>query len=266
MGSDIPYSIQKREHASVRPDGTEAESNVDPFAFWLVALAGSKSLENLESLGGMEGLLHGLGTDRLRGLSTKLPGRSHRGPPDPAVINALAPYGVEKTQSTSPTGVPVSEGLQSAASLAGSGVQSSASFKFSAEASIEGRQRIYGHNILPQPPRKCLLQLMWLAFHDKVIVSAKISLSSRFLRSDIRLTGFLIDCRRSIACPGRLSGLPFGPARRGDSRAWGSRRCYHRFHPCCCPRWFAEQLAKGETVYGAQSEERTSPCQGHPRR
>ena len=128
-------------------------------------------------LGGVEGLLHGLGTDRLRGLSTKFTGPIHRGPPDPAIIDALAPCGVEKTPNTSPTGGSASEGLQSAASLGGSAVQRSASLKCSGtyKASIEDRQRIYGHNILPQRPKKCLLLSMWLAFHDKVIVSAKIS-------------------------------------------------------------------------------------------
>ena len=177
MGSDIQRSIQKGEHAGVRPDGTEAESNVGPFAFRLVALAGSKSLENLERLGGVEGLLHGLGTDRLRGLSTKFTGPIHRGPPDTAIIDALAPCSVKMTQNTSPTGGSASEGLQSAASLGGSAVQRSASLKCSGtyKASIEDRQRIYGHNILPQHPNKCLLLSMWLAFHDKVIVSAKIS-------------------------------------------------------------------------------------------
>ena len=140
-----------------------------------MALAGSKSLENLESLGGIEYLLHGLGTDRLRGLSTKFTERGQRGPPDPAIINTLTPYGV-KTLSISPAGVSVSEGLQTAASLGVSDVHRSASLEFSTpyEANIEDRQRIYGHNILPQRPSKCLLLLMWLEFHDKVIVSAKI--------------------------------------------------------------------------------------------
>ena len=136
-----------------------------------MTLVTSKSLENIESLGGVEGLLHGLGTDRLSGLSTKLPGRSQRGPPDPAIINAVAPYGL----STSPTGVSVFEELQSAASLGGSGVHRSLSLKIAApcEATIEDRQRIYGHNTLPRQPTNGVLLLTCLALHDKVIVSAK---------------------------------------------------------------------------------------------
>ena len=130
-----------------------------------------KRLENLESLGGVEGLLHSLGTDRFSGLSTKLPGRSERGPPDPAIINAVAPYSV----STLPAGVPVFEELQSAASLGDSGVHRSLSLKISApyEATIEDRQRIYGHNILPLQQTNGVLLLTCLALHDKVIVSAK---------------------------------------------------------------------------------------------
>ena len=137
-------------------------------------LVTSKSLENLESLGGVQGLLHGLGTDRLRGLSMLL-GRSQRGPPDPAIINAVAPYGV----SILPTGVPVFEGLQSAARLGGSGVKRSPSSKISSpyEATIEDRQRIYGHNILARRPTNGVLVLTCLALHDKVIVSTKKSYS-----------------------------------------------------------------------------------------
>ena len=37
--------------------------------------------------------------------------------------------------------------------------------------SLEDRKRVYGSNILPARKSKSLLQLMWLALKDKVLVS-----------------------------------------------------------------------------------------------
>jgi hypothetical protein len=101
-------------------------------------------LENLEILGGVtvEGLLRGLGVNRLRSLSSKPLAKptppSQSGSPDPGtIINAVTPFGVEMSLPkpditiTSPAGVP--EGLQSTASLGG-GVGCPASLNFSASA------------------------------------------------------------------------------------------------------------------------------------
>ncbi|KAH9015966.1 calcium-translocating P-type ATPase [Lactarius deliciosus] len=151
----------------------DADLYVEPFAFKPPQLAGlvdPKSLENLESLGGVEGLIRGLGTNRLRGLNTMLAPPSPLGSPDPGAFNAVTPNGVEMTPpKPSPTGVP--EGLQSTASLGGAGRPASLKYpKGAYEATIGDRQRIYGQNILPQRPSKSLLLLMWLALQDKVIV------------------------------------------------------------------------------------------------
>ena len=73
---------------------------------------------------------------------------------------------------TSPAAMP--QGLQSMASLAGStGVRLPTAFQFFEDAyraSIEDRQRIFGRNIIPQNANKTLLQLLWLALKDKVLV------------------------------------------------------------------------------------------------
>jgi len=213
MGSDTTRndSVQKGDNADVKRKGAElarpalldlkqeADLNVEPFAFKPLQLAGlvdPKSLESLESLGGIEGLIRGLGTNRLRGLSTKLAPPSQLGSPDPGTINAVTPIGVEMTPPkpdimiTSPAGVP--EELQSTASLAGVGRPASLKFSVGAhEATIGDRQRIYGHNILPQRPSKSLLSLMWLALQDKVIVSPKIP--AHFLGSDVRVSQILLS-------------------------------------------------------------------------
>ncbi|KAI9449869.1 calcium-translocating P-type ATPase [Lactarius psammicola] len=190
-------SVQKGDNADIKRKRAElarpavldlkqeADLNVELFAFkplQLASLVDPKSLENLESLGGVEGLIRGLGTDRLRGLSTKLTPPSQSGSREPGTINPETPYGVEMTSPklnimiTSPAGVP--EGLQSTASLGANSVGRPASLKFSEgtyEATIGDRQRIYGQNILPHRPSKSLLSLMWLALQDKVIILLSIA-------------------------------------------------------------------------------------------
>ncbi|KAH9010887.1 hypothetical protein EDB84DRAFT_1583544 [Lactarius hengduanensis] len=118
-------AVQRIRHPSrgetdVGLDTTQADLNVKPFAFkplQLASVVNPKSLENLEKLGGVEGLLRGLGTDRVRGLSTTGYGSRDSG------TNAATSDGVEMTllkpniALTSPTCVP--EGPQSTATLGG---------------------------------------------------------------------------------------------------------------------------------------------------
>ncbi|KAI9463279.1 calcium-translocating P-type ATPase [Lactarius psammicola] len=152
----------------------EAGMNVEPFAFkslQLTGLVGPKNLENLENLGGVDGLIRGLGTNRLRGLSTKPTPPGQLGSPDLGTVNA------PNIVITSPAGVP--ERLHSTASLGGgSSVGHPTPFKFLAgayEATIEDRQRIYGQNIAPQCPNKSILLLVWQALWDKVLVLSLIA-------------------------------------------------------------------------------------------
>ncbi|KAH9023999.1 calcium-translocating P-type ATPase [Lactarius deliciosus] len=169
----------------------EANLNVEPFVFKPAQLAYlPKSLENLERLGGVESLLRGLRTNRLRGLSTKY---TQPMPRDPWTINAVTPDGVEIKPNTLITSR-VPEGMEGIASLAGdSGVGRSASSNSAGvhEATIEVRQRIYGHNIPPQRPTKGLLLLMWLAIQNKLLVLlliAALVLLSLDLFQDFRTT------------------------------------------------------------------------------
>jgi Ca2+-transporting ATPase len=159
----------------------EADLNVHPFAFkplQLASLVDPKSLETLETMGGVDGLLRGLGTQANHGLSTKRGTlRSHPGSPDPASQgDSGGPPAAEKEPPkpnitiTSPAGVP--QGMQSVASLGGA---SGASIPLQSsedvyKASIQDRQRTFGQNVIPQRPSKSLLQLMWLALQDRVLV------------------------------------------------------------------------------------------------
>ena len=192
-------SAREGDHADIRPKGAElthpavldikqeADLNVEPFVFKPLQLADlvvHKSLENLENLGGVEGLLRGIGTSPLRGLSTKLTPPNQLGSPDPGTINVVTPYGVEMMPIMITRGgdMPKEPQCTARATREGSsGVGRPACLDYSAgayEATIEDRQRIYGQNILPQRPSKSLRRLMWLALQEKVVVRPTIPHSS----------------------------------------------------------------------------------------
>ncbi|CUA75881.1 hypothetical protein RSOLAG22IIIB_01882 [Rhizoctonia solani] len=104
----------------------------------LASLVDPKSLQSLESIGGSEGLLRGLGTDSNLGLRSWQytdSGQNH----DP-----------EKGQGGG----------------AGAGGDTPQS-----RASVEDRRRVYGVNVMPSRKSKGLLLLMWLALKDKVLLS-----------------------------------------------------------------------------------------------
>lgn len=98
----------------------------------LAMLVDPKSLDDLEKIGGVQGMLEGLGVDSKTGLGDE----THRG--------EGAPRSGRETPS-------------------GSGPQF--------QADLEKRRAVYGRNDLPERPSKTLLQLMWIAFKDKVLVS-----------------------------------------------------------------------------------------------
>ena len=128
--------------ATGKGDGSDALSTVPhinplddnsdptPFAFKplsLAALVDPKTLKDLDTMGGLEGLCAGLGTNPTKGLSAH------------------------------------SLGLG-----AGDGEKSGGEGAFAAP--LSDRQRVYGINSLPTRRSKSLLQLMWLALKDKVLV------------------------------------------------------------------------------------------------
>jgi Ca2+-transporting ATPase len=118
-----------------------------PFAFkpfHLASLVDPKSLEALEAMGGTKGLLAGLGVDPNGGLN--IGGKTSEPGDAPAVI-VTDPAG-EKGQVIEKT--PHDGGAYA--------------------GTVEDRHRVYGVNTLPVRKSKSLLQLMWLALKDKVLV------------------------------------------------------------------------------------------------
>jgi Ca2+-transporting ATPase len=102
----------------------------------LAMLVDPKSVDDLEKIGGVQGMLEGLGVDPKMGLGDE----THQG-----------------------------EGAPRSGREVGNGPQF--------QAGLEKRRTVYGRNDLPERPSKTLLQLMWIAFKDKVLVSAAILLS-----------------------------------------------------------------------------------------
>jgi len=110
----------------------------------------------------------------------------------------------------SPADVP--QGLQSTTNLTGGfAVSLPTAFQSSEDvykASIEDWKRIFGQNIVPQRASKTLLQLMWLALKDKVLVRRILSTYSVSL-----LLGLFQDF--------------------GQPRPDGEPPDRGRYHPCC---------------------------------
>lgn len=124
----------------------ERQRNVDPrpFPFRPIELADlldPKSVEKLQHMGGVKGVLNALGTDEHRGLdlggtkTIEADAGSHDIESAPAADNSVANRG--------PNFV---------------------------DASEDDRVRVFGKNVLPERKSNSLLLLMWLALQDKILI------------------------------------------------------------------------------------------------
>lgn len=138
-GGDDKDDADKAIHLDLAQD-----TNIDPapFAFrpyHLASLVDPKNLDVLEAMGGTTGLLEGIGVNAISGL--QIVGNAPQ-PEDTPTVVVTDPAG-EKTDTH--------EGLA-----------------FS--ATVQDRQRVYGSNVLPVRKTRSLLELMWLALKDRVLV------------------------------------------------------------------------------------------------
>ena len=177
----------------------DEDIDAGPFKFKpyrLASLVDPKNLGLLKETGGIVGLLQGLGTHRKRGLSRKALGKtvdaSHhesfasRVDKDPRP-GAGAGVGASQRHDRDPdpaggdvpklvlTGPGDEDG--GGISLAGSRSdlveehrQDAVASGSAYDADLEERRRVFGANVLPTRETKSLLQLMWLALKDKVLV------------------------------------------------------------------------------------------------
>lgn len=141
------------------------DSQIDPAPFrfrpyHLASLVDPKNLEALEGMGGIIGLLAGLGANPITGLRI---GSNFPPSPEPPAVVVTDPAG-EKGEAEVPyihAGPPFS-------------------------GSIDDRKRVYGPNVLPARKSRSLLELMWLALKDKVLIllciAAVVSLALGFFQ------------------------------------------------------------------------------------
>ncbi|KAF8340446.1 calcium-translocating P-type ATPase [Cantharellus anzutake] len=150
-----------------------------PFGFKpkdLADMLDRRKLEQLEAWGGIEGLLAGLGTNSRRGLSSD-------GVPQSVVVHGEKGY--VRSDSIPPL-LPAAADERLAAMAdhrkfesgsqppgVGGGDEKCERAQYNPAAyttSLDDRRRVYGSNVIPEWKSKNLLQLMWLALKDRVLV------------------------------------------------------------------------------------------------
>ncbi|KAI0342676.1 calcium-translocating P-type ATPase [Trametopsis cervina] len=177
------------------PDPT-LDENIDakPFMFkpyQLASLVDPKNLEALTAMGGTTGLLEGLGTHGKRGLeddshhANTTPGDGRPGAGSPGA-------GEGASQRHEPlAGEPSVSAVPDIKVIGDDGEEGEAEMVDEAHPELDGkdkmgsgeayaatmddRRRVFGENVLPSRKTKSLLQLMWLALKDKVLVLLSIA-------------------------------------------------------------------------------------------
>lgn len=198
-----------------------------PFAvkpYRLASLVDPKSLSSLEQIGGVEGLLRGLGTHAKTGLSAaaigKAAGARPGAGPDAGAgegagqrhdrpkrvseeLDAEAVPGIVVTGPGSE--VDVSRGRRPHSADGHEEEDDDDEKVYS--ASLEERRRVFGANVLPTRKTKSLLQLMWLAMKDKVLVCTAYNILSIDGQSLTAYIGAPEHRRRRFARARVLPGL-----------------------------------------------------------
>jgi Ca2+-transporting ATPase len=160
-----PDAKEEEEEEETGPAALEADDDVDvgPFEFrpnQLAMLLDPKSLDSLEELGGVQGILHGLGTHATRGLENA--GDAGAPVQDPTTSTSSG-------QDASVPGIVLTAPGGEEADIK-SKSQQDVSHGGAYDASIDERKRVYGTNTLPKRDSVTLWQLMWTALKDKVLV------------------------------------------------------------------------------------------------
>lgn len=252
------------EHAEGEPEAErpaldlsqDEEIDAAPFAFkpyHLASLVDPKNLPALRQMGGVQGLLRGLGTHRKHGLSSAGAasssrhgdssaglGKTAQGDGRPGAGSSGAGVGASQRHDRSPDDTPLEavpgivvtgdDGHAEDAKLGDLEAAEEADVSSDAYgATMEDRHRVYGQNVLPTRKTKSLLQLMWLALKDKVLVSTAYTSGYPPVMSlsDTRL-GAAFYCRGCISGSRLFPRLRYATAGRRAASRLGRRCCNHR--------------------------------------
>jgi Ca2+-transporting ATPase len=167
----------------------DAAIDPSPFRFKPYELAhmlDPKSIGTLVSFGGIDGLLRGLGTNADTGLMTN----KHHTHSSEISQNPSPGLGKDAPQqhdlASTAGGENLISGMPPAIVLTKPNETPSETDKLAYLATLEDRRRVYGENVLPTRITKTLLQLMWAALKDKVLIllsiAAVISLALGFFQ------------------------------------------------------------------------------------
>lgn len=209
---DVEHEADKHTALDLSKDD---EIDTGKFAFkpfHLAALVDPKSLPALKEMGGVAGVLKGLGTNRKRGLGRRALARDaqphHSGAPSQSNDGRPgAGLGAsQRHRPPSPPNVPDIRVLSPGDDGGGDAENADEDEGDAFDASLDERQRVYGINILPTRKTKSLLQLMWLALKDKVLVrDTHFRIMPLFI--DVTITGSSFYCRSGFSSTRFLSGL-----------------------------------------------------------
>ncbi|KAJ7178583.1 calcium-transporting ATPase [Mycena crocata] len=177
--SDTATMSEKGKKGAESKEHVALATDTDPTPFRhrpndLAMMLDPKSLEALEGMGGVQGLLDGLGTNATTGLGGPSLARSTTGLSGSGLGDGRPGAGVGVSHRHDPE---KGEETVPAITLTDPQGEKSADWNSTAAfaASMDVRKRIYGDNVLPTRATKSLLSLMYTALKDKVLVLLSIA-------------------------------------------------------------------------------------------
>ena len=170
----------------------EQDAAIDPTPFRfkpyeLAHMLDPKNIEALVAFGGIHGLLRGLGTNADTGLVTiTQPSKSSGNSRDPSLG-----AGEGASHRHDPVNIGAAENSDDKVPVIVLTRPNETPWEnndLAFSASLEDRRRVYGENLLPTRVTKTLLQLMWIALTDKVLVSGSFAAFSPLILIHLSLS------------------------------------------------------------------------------
>jgi Ca2+-transporting ATPase len=234
IGKSRVEDIEEEDPKNTRLELEQDSEDVDPspFAykpFTLASMLDPKSLEVLENLGGIQGLLKGLGTSRTRGLRKEALMKSASLDSRPGVVVGASQ---RHDRKDSVPGIVVT-GPDDSKNGDGNEEDEFEGYPVFS-ATLEQRRQVYGRNVLPHRATKSLLALMWLALKDKVLVGVPFTLTPAVFIAGS--TGSPVYRGSSISCSWSFPRFWHSTSGGPTSCRLGRGGSYHGRYFHCCKR------------------------------